>query len=41
MKITGISTHMTALEARSRAFVKVQTDQGIHGWAKRTPPDPT
>ena len=41
MKITGISTHMTALEARSRAFVKVQTDQGIHGWgeAYSTGPD--
>ena len=41
MKITGISTHMTRLEARSRAFVKVQTDEGIHGWgeAYSTGPD--
>ena len=31
MKITSISTHMTLLEDRSRAFVKVQTDEDIHG----------
>lgn len=31
MKITGISTHVTLLEDRSRAFVKVQTDEDIHG----------
>jgi galactonate dehydratase len=41
MKISGISTHVTVLEQRSRAFVKVQTDQGIHGWgeAYSTGPD--
>ena len=41
MKITGISTHITALEARSRALVKVDTDRGIHGWgeAYSTGPD--
>ena len=41
MKITGISTHVTALEARSRALVKVHTDRGIHGWgeAYSTGPD--
>ena len=41
MKITGISTHITALEARSRALVKVRTDQGLHGWgeAYSTGPD--
>ena len=41
MKITGVSTHITALEARSRALVKVRTDRGIHGWgeAYSTGPD--
>ncbi len=41
MKISGISTHVTVLEERSRAFVKVQTDRGIHGWgeAYSTGPD--
>ena len=41
MKITGISTHITALEARSRALVKVHTDRGMHGWgeAYSTGPD--
>ena len=41
MKITGISTHTLALEGRSRALLKVSTDEGLHGWgeAYSTGPD--
>ena len=41
MKISGISTHVTLLEKRSRAFLKISTDEGIHGWgeAYSTGPD--
>ena len=41
MKITGITTHTLALEGRSRALLKVSTDEGVYGWgeAYSTGPD--
>ena len=34
MKITEVKTFMAAFGARNRALVKVETDEGIHGWGE-------
>ena len=34
MKITGIRTFMGLFSGRNRALIKVETDEGIHGWGE-------
>ena len=34
MKITGIKTFMGLFSGRNRALIKVETDEGIHGWGE-------
>ena len=34
MKITGITCHPVRLDSRSLVLLKVQTDEGIHGWGE-------
>ncbi len=36
MKITGITTYIMDSPGREYVFVKVQTDEGIHGWGEGT-----
>ncbi len=40
MRITAIKTFMTREGTRSRALVKVETDEGIHGWGEAYSPGP-
>ena len=40
MKITAIKTFMASLGQRSRALVKVETDEGIYGWGECYSPGP-
>ena len=40
MKITAIRTFMTHEGRRSRALVKVETDEGIYGWGEAYSPGP-
>ena len=41
MKITAIKTYMAVFGNRPRGLIKVETDEGIHGWgeAYSTGPD--
>ena len=34
MKITAIKTFMGLFSGRNRALIKVETDEGIHGWGE-------
>ena len=34
MKITAIKTFVATFGSRSRALIKVETDEGIHGWGE-------
>ena len=40
MKITAIKTFMASMGQRSRALVKVETDEGIYGWGECYSPGP-
>ena len=40
MKITAIRTFVGSVGRRSRALVKVETDEGIHGWGECFSPGP-
>ena len=34
MKITAIKTFMGLFSGRNRRLIKVETDEGIHGWGE-------
>jgi galactonate dehydratase len=36
MKITGLNTVVVNAEMRNWIFVKVETDEGLHGWGEST-----
>ncbi|NBT96034.1 MAG: D-galactonate dehydratase, partial [Chloroflexi bacterium] len=36
MKITGLTTYIMESPGREYLFVKIQTDEGIHGWGEGT-----
>ena len=34
MKITNIRTFMVQINNRSRALIKIETNEGLHGWGE-------